>query len=132
MDFRTFWGGIMLQPLCGYLLDVLELKVGLALLVIAWSLIAMLHGAAHSWRALAALRGLLGLTEGSANPAGLKASAEWFPAKERAFAAAYTTLERRWDQCSRLRWWRGPSSGTIGKQRSLSQGHLVSFGSLYG
>jgi len=63
-------GRIMLQPLCGYLLDVLELKSALRLLVIAWSLIAMLHGAAHSWRALAALRGLLGLTEGSANPAG--------------------------------------------------------------
>jgi ACS family hexuronate transporter-like MFS transporter len=35
---------------------------------------------------LAGLRGLLGLCEGSANPAGMKATAEWFPAKERGFA----------------------------------------------
>jgi ACS family hexuronate transporter-like MFS transporter len=35
---------------------------------------------------LAGLRGLLGLAEGSANPAGMKATAEWFPAKERGFA----------------------------------------------
>jgi ACS family hexuronate transporter-like MFS transporter len=35
---------------------------------------------------LAGLRGLLGLAEGSANPAGMKATSEWFPAKERGFA----------------------------------------------
>ena len=32
------------------------------------------------------LRGLLGFAEGSANPAGMKATAEWFPAKERGLA----------------------------------------------
>jgi MFS transporter, ACS family, hexuronate transporter len=35
---------------------------------------------------LAGLRGLLGFAEGSANPAGMKATAEWFPAKERGLA----------------------------------------------
>jgi MFS transporter, ACS family, aldohexuronate transporter len=35
---------------------------------------------------LAGLRGLLGLAEGSANPAGMKATSEWFPAKERGLA----------------------------------------------
>jgi ACS family hexuronate transporter-like MFS transporter len=34
----------------------------------------------------AGLRGLLGLAEGSANPAGMKATAEWFPAAERGLA----------------------------------------------
>jgi ACS family hexuronate transporter-like MFS transporter len=32
------------------------------------------------------LRGLLGFTEGCANPAGMKATAEWFPARERGLA----------------------------------------------
>ena len=40
----------------------------------------------NSWQAFAGLRGLLGLAEGSANPAGMKATAEWFPAKERGLA----------------------------------------------
>jgi ACS family hexuronate transporter-like MFS transporter len=35
----------------------------------------------------AGLRGLLGLAEGSANPAGMKATAEWFPARERGLAS---------------------------------------------
>src|SRR5581483_6738760 len=82
----TFQGAIMLQPLCGYALDVIGLKRGYALFAAAWSLISMGHGLAHNWQTLAGLRGLLGLAEGSANPAGMKATAEWFPAKERGLA----------------------------------------------
>ena len=83
---NAFQGTIMLQPLCGYMLDTLGLKVGFAIFAIAWSFISMAHGLAHSWQSFAWLRGLLGLAEGSANPAGMKATAEWFPAKERGFA----------------------------------------------
>ncbi len=82
----TFQATIMLQPVCGYVLDVVGLKLGLALFVSAWSLISMAHGLAHSWPVFAGLRGLLGLAEGSANPAGMKAVSEWFPAKERGYA----------------------------------------------
>lgn len=82
----AFQGTIMLQPICGYVLDVIGLKSGFALFAIAWSLISMAHGLAHSWQAFAWLRGLLGLSEGCANPAGMKATAEWFPAQERGFA----------------------------------------------
>ena len=77
---------IMLQPLCGYVLDVIGLRVGFAMFAIAWSFVSMAHALAHSWQAFAWLRGLLGLNEGSANPAGMKATAEWFPAKERGLA----------------------------------------------
>ena len=49
-------------------------------------IISMAHALAHNWQVLAALRGLLGLAEGSANPAGMKATSEWFPAKERGLA----------------------------------------------
>src|SRR5438128_1741104 len=82
----TFQVAIMLQPLCGYALDVIGLRLGYALFAVAWSLISMAHGLAHNWQMLAGLRGLLGLAEGSANPAGMKATAEWFPAKERGLA----------------------------------------------
>jgi len=76
----------MAQPVCGYVLDVLGLKTGFAIFATAWALVNMAHGFAHSWQALAALRGLLGFSEGSANPAGMKATAEWFPARERGLA----------------------------------------------
>jgi ACS family hexuronate transporter-like MFS transporter len=82
----AFQGAYMLQPLCGYVLDVLGLRVGFALFAIAWSLVSMAHAFAHNWQALAGLRGLLGFAEGSANPAGMKATAVWFPARERGFA----------------------------------------------
>src|SRR6188508_3268793 len=82
----TFQGAIMLQPICGYVLDVIGLKAGFAMFAIAWSIVSMAHGLAHSWPAFAGLRGLLGFAEGCANPAGMKATAEWFPAKERGLA----------------------------------------------
>jgi MFS transporter, ACS family, hexuronate transporter len=77
---------IMLQPICGYVLDVVGLRIGFAIFAMAWSMINMAHGLAGSWKGLAFLRGLLGFAEGSANPAGMKATAEWFPARERGFA----------------------------------------------
>ena len=83
----VFQIGIMLQPIAGYVMDVIGLKLGFGLFAIAWALITMLHGAATSWPMLAALRGLMGFAEGSAQPGGMKAVAEWFPAKERGFAA---------------------------------------------
>jgi MFS transporter, ACS family, hexuronate transporter len=82
----TFQGAIMAQPICGYVLDSLGLKFGLALFVAAWALINMAHCFANSWQVLAGLRGLMGFAEGSANPAGMKAVSEWFPAKERGLA----------------------------------------------
>ena len=82
----AFQATIMAQPVSGYLLDVLGLRIGLAIFVLAWAATNMAHALAHTWQALAGLRGLLGFSEGSANPAGMKATAEWFPAKERGLA----------------------------------------------
>jgi len=82
----AFQGAIMLQPICGYVLDVVGLKLGFALFGLAWSLTSMAHGLAHNWTTLFWLRGLLGFSEGSANPAGMKATSEWFPAQERGLA----------------------------------------------
>src|SRR5204863_953607 len=77
---------IMLQPICGYVLDTIGLKVGFAIFATAWSCICMAHGLSGSWQTLFGLRALLGFAEGSANPAGMKATSEWFPAKERGLA----------------------------------------------
>jgi MFS transporter, ACS family, hexuronate transporter len=82
----AFQFAIMLQPICGYVLDVFGLRVGFAIFAIAWSIISMAHGLARNWQTLFALRAFLGLAEGSANPAGMKATSEWFPAQERGFA----------------------------------------------
>src|SRR5688500_7971851 len=82
----AFQVGIMLQPLCGYLLDVIGLKLGLVLFVSAWSLLTMAHGLANGWLGFAGLRAALGVVEGSGQPAGMKVVAEWFPARERGLA----------------------------------------------
>ena len=82
----AFQLGVMLQPLCGYVLDSIGLKLGFALFATAWSLITMAHGFAGSWQALLGLRGALGVAEGCAHPAGMKAVSTWFPAKERGLA----------------------------------------------
>ena len=52
-----FQGTIMLQPICGYVLDTIGLKIGFAIFAIAWSLICMAHGLGRNWQSFAALRG---------------------------------------------------------------------------
>ena len=82
----AFQGTIMLQPVVGYIMDVLGVKTGFALFAFAWSAICMAHGLATNWQMLAALRGALGFAEGAFSPGGLKVVSEWFPAKERGLA----------------------------------------------
>lgn len=82
----AFQFGVMLQPAAGYFLDSVGLRIGFGVCVAAWSLITMAHGFVNGWLGFAALRGLLGLAEGSAQPAGQKLVAEWFPSKERGLA----------------------------------------------
>jgi len=82
----AFQGGIMLQPLVGYIIDILGVKTGFALFAFLWSIICMAHGLATNWQLLAGLRGLLGFAEGAFSPGGLKVVSEWFPAKERGLA----------------------------------------------
>ncbi|MGB2712716.1 MAG: MFS transporter [Vicinamibacterales bacterium] len=88
----AFQFAIMLQPLCGYVMDSMGLKVGFAIFAVAWSFISMAHGLAGTWQTLFALRALLGFAEGSANPAGMKATSEWFPAAERGLAGGFFNM----------------------------------------
>ncbi|HIV78579.1 MAG TPA: MFS transporter [Candidatus Sphingomonas excrementigallinarum] len=82
----AFQFGIMFQPVAGYILDLIGLKIGFTLFVAVWSCITIGHGFANGWLGFAGLRGALGLVEGSAQPAGMKVVAEWFPARERGVA----------------------------------------------
>ncbi len=82
----AFQGTIMLQPVVGYIIDVLGVKTGFAVFAFAWSAICMAHGLATNWQLLAGLRGALGFAEGAFSPGGLKVVSEWFPAKERGLA----------------------------------------------
>ncbi|HEY0685503.1 MAG TPA: MFS transporter [Steroidobacter sp.] len=82
----AFQLGIMLQPVAGYVLDLIGLRVGLAAFATAWAVITMGHGLAAGWHSLLALRAALGFAEGTAHPGGLKVVSQWFPARERGFA----------------------------------------------
>jgi ACS family hexuronate transporter-like MFS transporter len=78
--------GLMMQPVVGYIIDIMGVKSGFALFAFLWSIICMAHGLAGNWQILAGLRGLLGFAEGAFSPGGLKVVSEWFPAKERGMA----------------------------------------------
>jgi MFS transporter, ACS family, hexuronate transporter len=82
-------GYTVMQSVCGFVLDFLGLKLGFTLFALAWSGVNLLHALATGWGSLAVFRGLLGLSEASAIPAGIKAISEWFPAKERSVAVGF-------------------------------------------
>jgi ACS family hexuronate transporter-like MFS transporter len=79
----------LMQPIGGMIVDALGVRAGFALFALAWSAANMLHGLAHGWGSLAFFRGLLGLSEAGAIPAGIKAVSEWFPPQERSVAVGW-------------------------------------------
>ncbi len=70
----------------GRMLDRIGVKKGFAVAIVAWSLAAMAHAFASTVAAFSAARAALGLGESGNFPGAIKATAEWFPKKERAFA----------------------------------------------
>lgn len=82
----------VMQPVAGLVLDAVGLRLGFALFAVGWSLANCFHAFATGWPTLAFFRGLLGLTEAAAIPAGLKAVAEWFPARERTIATGWFNI----------------------------------------
>ncbi len=73
---------------CGPVLERAGVKLGLALALGFWSLAGALHAAAAGWVTLAICRFALGLGESFNSPAGVKAIAEWIPARERGLSMA--------------------------------------------
>jgi ACS family hexuronate transporter-like MFS transporter len=82
-------GYTIMQPVCGFVVDLIGLRVGFAFFAALWSVAGCLHGVVGGWMSLAAARGLMGLTEAAAIPAGMKAVAEWFPDKEKSIATGF-------------------------------------------
>ncbi|MEQ4530266.1 MAG: MFS transporter [Mixta sp.] len=79
----------IMQPVAGYILDILGTKIGYAVFAIMWAIFCAATALAGSWGGLAIARGAVGAAEAAMIPAGLKASSEWFPAKERSIAVGY-------------------------------------------
>jgi ACS family hexuronate transporter-like MFS transporter len=77
------------QPLCGWLIDVIGLKVGFMVCAIIWALACIFHAGASSWLQLAILRFTMGASEAAATPANAKTLGEWFPKSERPVAAGW-------------------------------------------
>ena len=82
----------VMQPVCGFVLDTLGVRAGFALFALLWSAASCAHVLAGGWMALAAFRGWLGLTEAAAIPAGVKAIAEWFPARQRSIGVGFINV----------------------------------------
>lgn len=72
----------------GWFIDRFGTKIGYAVSIIAWSLAAIGHALVFSIPGFFAARIALGLGEGGNFPAAIKATAQWFPKKERAFATS--------------------------------------------
>ncbi len=70
----------------GGFLDRFGTRIGYAVAIIIWSLAGMAHAAARSVVGFSVARFTLGIGESANFPAAVKATAEWFPKKERAFA----------------------------------------------
>ena len=70
----------------GRLIDKLGTKIGYALSLLLWSIAAMGHALIRSTTGFFVARAALGVTEAGNFPAAIKATAEWFPKKERALA----------------------------------------------
>jgi ACS family hexuronate transporter-like MFS transporter len=70
----------------GRLMDWIGVRRGLTAAVIAWSLAAIGHAFARTAAGFSFARAMLGIGESAIFPGSIKAVAQWFPQKERAFA----------------------------------------------
>src|SRR5881296_388672 len=79
----------LMQPIAGYVIDFIGLRLGFCLFALAWGLAASLHAFAGGWQALALFRGMLGVSEAGVIPSAVKTATLWFPARERSIAAGW-------------------------------------------
>ncbi|MCE7072394.1 MULTISPECIES: MFS transporter [Dyadobacter] len=70
----------------GNFIDRIGSKLGYSISIIIWSIAAIAHAFVKSTFGFGAVRALLGLGEAGNFPAAVKATAEWFPKRERALA----------------------------------------------
>jgi ACS family hexuronate transporter-like MFS transporter len=80
------------QPVVGYIIDAIGTKLGFAIFALAWSVVCAAAALATGWGSMALYRGALGVTEAAGIPCGVKATTEWFPAKERSVAIGWFNI----------------------------------------
>jgi ACS family hexuronate transporter-like MFS transporter len=85
--FQASYGASLL--FFGWFVDKYNTKIGYAVSITAWSIAAIGHAFVNSIGGFFGMRIALGLGEGGNFPSAIKATAQWFPQKERALA---TTL----------------------------------------
>ncbi|WP_266364575.1 MFS transporter [Tellurirhabdus rosea] len=73
--------------LTGWLIDRVGTKRGFAISIGLWSVAGVLNAFVGSMRGLSLTRFMLGIGEAGNFPSAIKSVAEWFPRKERSFAA---------------------------------------------
>jgi MFS transporter, ACS family, hexuronate transporter len=86
ISFRVAY--TMMQGIGGRLLDLVGSRLGFALVISFYSLVAMATSFAQGLISFRFFRFLLGLGEGPNMPGAAKTVAEWFPNRERALAVA--------------------------------------------
>ncbi len=72
----------------GWFVDRYGSKIGYAVSIAAWSLAALGHAVVSSVTGFVIARASLGLGEGGNFPSAIKATAQWFPKRERALATS--------------------------------------------
>jgi ACS family hexuronate transporter-like MFS transporter len=77
---------LVMQPMSGRIIDWLNIRAGLALSILWWSLAQALTALAGGWRTFALFRALLGVGEAGTFPAAAKIVAQWFRPRERTVA----------------------------------------------
>lgn len=82
--FKIMYAAGML--IAGRVIDKLGTKIGYFVATLLWSIAAVMHAAVSSTMGFIIVRAALGATESGNFPAAIKATAEWFPKKERALA----------------------------------------------
>ena len=78
----------VMQTVFGRILDAIGTRVGLAISVAFYSVVAGMTSLAQGLVSFSVFRALLACGEAANNPGGSKVVSEWFPAKERAWAVA--------------------------------------------
>ena len=74
------------QAIFGKIFDWIGTRLGFVLSIGVWSIATALHAFAQGILTFSIFRAILGVSEAGNWPGAAKANAEWFPAKERAFA----------------------------------------------
>ena len=90
MSFQIAY--LVMQPISGRIIDWLDVRAGLAISIVWWSIAQMLTALAGGASAFAFLRALLGVGEAGAFPGAARAVAIWFRPRERTLATGMVNV----------------------------------------